>query len=113
MKNLKELKNEYEFIKTTFPNDYPNIIVDIYRDKYRQIPDIEFRKILFEIICNDDSILVKSKILFNLLLKYDEELIPKSSYDNIENEDEDNEHEENEDNQEEEKEKEFLSFVDD
>ena len=57
--------------------------------------------------------MVKSKILFNLLLKYDEELIPKSSYDDIENEDEDNEPEEKEDNQEEEKEKEFLSFVDD
>ena len=38
----KELKNEYEFIKTTFPNDYPNIIVDIYLDKYRQIPDKNF-----------------------------------------------------------------------
>ena len=35
----------------------------IYLDKYREIPDIEFRKNLFEIICNDDSILVKSKIL--------------------------------------------------
>ena len=57
--------------------------------------------------------MVKSKILFNLLLKYDEELIPKSSYDNIENEDEDNDPEEKEDNQEEEKEKEFLSLVDD
>ena len=103
-----ELKNEFLFIKNIFEKDYPNIIIDIFCDKYKQIPDKKYRQKLFEIILEDNSLLTKSKKLFSLLIKYYDELIPKSSYDET-NENEEEEEENDEDN----KENEFLSFCED
>ncbi len=106
-----ELKNEFLFIKNIFEKDYPNIIIDIFCDKYRQIPDKNYRKILFEIILEDDYLLVKSKKLFSLLIKYNDELIPKSLYD--ENYEKDNDDEEDENDDDNEENDEFLSFCED
>ena len=104
-----ELINEFEFIKKLFPNNYSSIIIGLYHDKYKQINNTKFRKLLFEIVCEDNSLLIKSKPLFSLLIRYNYELIPKSSYDEIDNyEDDDNEID---DSKEDPKEKEFLCFI--
>ena len=74
------LEQDYKYIKESFPNNYHELVVNLFTDKYRQISNEKFRKKLFIIICSDNSLLINAKNLFGRLIKYIQEFDP--IYDN-------------------------------
>eukprot|EP00833_Pecoramyces_ruminatium_P007874 jgi/Orpsp1_1/1181906/evm.model.c7180000079088.1 len=66
------IKDEFNFLKNKLAkeNDYSDLIVKLLNNKIKISKNEEYRKELLNVLCSENTFIIKSKIIFETFLKY-------------------------------------------